>query len=291
MHETPAIAGLTIGSHAPSECRMVVGEIRRQTIAPRIEMILVSPTREGFPQQETPGFRDFVWVNRDDVSSFGEAMAAAVRAARAPWVVYAEEHSYFDEHWAERLVAALEAGHPLVGFAIENANPGTLMSWAHLYGQFGPAVAPVATGETPMLTGHHVSHSRELLPDHGDQMAALLDDESALFLGQQAKGLRFHVQGDASSRHVNISSITHNPVSALARLVVVQRLRLRQSTPRPRSPPWGDFGRMLSGGGDGDGLTTRQARADTGFWAIRGGATGVQLDFSAPTRCFAMVIE
>ena len=201
------ISVFTIGYTSAADCRMVIGELSRQTSAAQIELIVVAPDRHGIDDSELEGFGAIQWLIVPKVETCGEAMEIAVRAARAPLVVYAEEHSYFAEDWAERLLAAHASGYDVVGFAIENANPDTLTSWAQLYGQFGPLVAPVESGEFDFLGGHHVSYRRDLLLEYGDQMAVVLEDEAALFLDLRARGIRMQIAGDAISRHVNVSSL------------------------------------------------------------------------------------
>lgn len=172
-----------------------------------MEVILVAPSRDGIDDKDFDSFGAWQCVILPDIPTAGVAKEAAVRVARAPYVTYAEEHSYFHERWAERVVAAHEQGYDVVGFAIENANPETLTSWAHLYGQFGPVVAPIASGEIDFLAGHHVSYKTDLLLSYGDLLRDVLEDECALFLDLRAKGERLFIAGDAISRHVNVSDV------------------------------------------------------------------------------------
>ena len=197
----------TIASESPSQCQLVLAEMRRQTLRAEMEIIVVSPTHDRLKDEDFKNFGAWQWVKLPSARTCGAAMEAAVRAAKAPFVAYAEEHSYFDEAWAERLVAAHEAGYDAVGFAMENANPETLTSWAHLYGQFGNVVAPVESGETDFLAGHHVSYRKSVLLDYGNLLADMLEDESALFLDLREKGRSMFIAGDAISRHVNISKL------------------------------------------------------------------------------------
>lgn len=198
---------LTIAYDSAGDCRMVIQELQRQTSRAEMEIIIVAPNREGIEESQFDGFGAWQWVILPKVRTCGAAMEAAVRVATAPFVTYAEEHSYLHHAWAERLIAAHEEGYDVVGFAIENANPKMLTSWAHLYGQFGPVVAPVESGESDFLAGHHTSYRTELLLDYGGLLGDMLEDEGALYLDLRAKGIRMFIAGDAVSRHVNISSL------------------------------------------------------------------------------------
>lgn len=196
---------VTIGYHSAGECLMAVRELQRQTMRARIEVLVVSPDASGLDERELGSFGAFQFIDLDPIRTCGDALAAGVRAATGPFVTYAEEHSGFDERWVERLMAAHARGYDAVGFAMENANPATLTSWAHLYGQFGPVVAPVASGESESLAGHHASYRRCVLLEYGALLPTALEDEAALVLDLRARGTRLYIAGDAVSRHVNIS--------------------------------------------------------------------------------------
>jgi len=206
-HNHLKLSVITIAYESASECQMVIQELQRQTLHAEMEIIIVATNRNGIVDSDFDCFGSWQWVILPEIRTVGAAMEAAVRAAHAPYVTYAEEHSYFKEDWAEKLIVAHEKGYDVVGFAMENANPKTLTSWAHLYGQFGLVVAPVESGERNFLAGHHTSYRKELLHDYGSLLRHMLEDESALFLDLRRKGKRMFLAGDAISRHVNISSL------------------------------------------------------------------------------------
>jgi hypothetical protein len=200
------LTAYTIG-HTASDCRLALRDLRRQTIAAELAVLVVTSDPSTLDPALQTGFGDFQFLVLESITSSGQAMAAAVRAAKTPFVTYAEEHSHFAPDWAERLLAAHTQGrHDIVGFAMENANPGPI-SWAHLYGQFGPAVAPVTPCEETMLAGHHISYRREFLLEFGDLLPDMMEDESALCLNYRAKGGRLWMAGDARSWHVQVSTL------------------------------------------------------------------------------------
>lgn len=205
------LTAYTIGRSA-RDCRLALKALCQQTIHDALEVILVTTDCSGLDPACLERFARFRCLEVPSVSDSGSAMAAAVHAAQTPFVVYTEEHQWLDPRWAEVLVEAHTVGHDIVGCAMENANPGWI-SWTHLYGQFGPAVAPVRSGPVPMLTGHHVSYRRSVLLEYGDLLSAVLEDESALFLDQRVRGRQLFMAGDAIAYHANISRL-----SALMRL-------------------------------------------------------------------------
>ncbi|HEY7530781.1 MAG TPA: hypothetical protein VIC56_08910 [Gemmatimonadota bacterium] len=201
----PALSVFTIGFRCARDCRRVLADLRRQTIRGELDVLVVAPDASGLEPDDLAGFAEARILAAPVGEGCGRAMAAAVRTARAPFVAYAEEHSLLDGTWAEAVLRAHRRGYDVVGFAIENANPGFLTSWAQLYGYFAPVVAPVESGETDALGGHHVSYRRDLLLEYGERLAEFLEDEAALFLDLRARGVPLFVAGDAVTRHVNVS--------------------------------------------------------------------------------------
>jgi hypothetical protein len=190
-------------------CRKTIGYLRRQTARELLELIIVAPSRGELEvdQQELACFHSYQVVEVGRLESTGRAMAAGVRAARADVVVYAEEHSFPEPDWARVLIEAHRQPYAAVGCAVRNANPRSLCSWANLFGQFGPAVAPVASGVTSFLAGHHSSYKREVLLAYGDRLGELLDNECALHIDLRGKGHVLYLAGEAISSHVNISRL------------------------------------------------------------------------------------
>lgn len=205
---SPSLSVCTIGHESADDCRDVLFDLRRQSVAARLEVLVVAPSLGSVRPEDFECFHSFEFVQTDSVVETGIAGVEAVQAASAPFVVYAEEHETFDPEWAAELIAGHERGYDVIGFAMTNANPRTATSWAHLYGQFGPVVAPTETRESDFLAGHHVSYRRSLLLGYGDDLRSALEDESATFLDLRSRGVPLYIAGRAISHHVNISDFS-----------------------------------------------------------------------------------
>lgn len=205
---SPRITAYTIGQTTADDCSTVLSDLRNQTAAASMEVLVVAPTPGSIRNEDFDCFHSFRILEVDSVRNGGTSAAHAVREATAPFTVYAEEHATFDREWAAQLLAAHELGYDAVGFAMTNANPTTATSWAHLYGQFGPVVHPTESRESDFLAGHHVSYRRSLLLDYGEELSTVLEDESALFLDLRARGIPMYIAGEAISHHINISDFS-----------------------------------------------------------------------------------
>lgn len=211
--ETPrrpaaALSVITVTPGGYETCRKCIGYLCKQTTKEKIELIIAAPSRDGLglPQQDLACFHSHRVLEVGPVESTGMAWALAVRAAEAPVVAYIEEHTYPRPDWAQVLIDThRDTSLAAVGFAMGNANPQTLTSWAHMYGQFGVAVEPAPSGPARALGGHHVSYRRDVLLGYGDQLPRMLSNECALFIDLIEKGHKLHMAGDAVTDHVHIS--------------------------------------------------------------------------------------
>lgn len=203
---TPALSVIMVTPESYATCRKTISYLRAQTARDQMEIILVAPSQDGLDLDaaELECFARYEIVAVGTLPSNGYGIAAGIRAAHAPVVVYGEEHSYPEPQWAERLIARHRENYAAVGFAMENANPKTLASWAHLYGQFGPVIAPVFAGTAIYLAGHHTSYKRAVLFEYGERLAQMMDNECALHLDLRANGHALYLE-NVVSQHVNIS--------------------------------------------------------------------------------------
>lgn len=182
--------------------------LRAQSEAERMELIVVAPREVPAHAESLEGFAATRRVAVGEIETLAPAIAAGMRAATAPVVAYAEEHSFPEPGWASALIERHRGPWAAVAWSLENANSKTLTSWAHLLADFGPAVAPVRSGERRgPLPWHHVSYKREELLARSDRLDELLETEALLHEELLAQGRRIYLDGGATSRHLNVSRL------------------------------------------------------------------------------------
>jgi hypothetical protein len=77
------------------------------------------------------GFASVQAIAHDTMDSTAQAREVGIRAARSPVVVLTEDHSLPEPGWAEALIQAHQDGWSVVGPAVGNANPWSVLSWAN----------------------------------------------------------------------------------------------------------------------------------------------------------------
>lgn len=212
MSRSPDAPAMSVILPTPSDFALIattVRHLRRQTIASRLELVIVAMGHADFTLDRA-ACRGF-WgtqVTRSGHGSHGEAAAAGVRAARGPVVVFAEDHCFPEPGWAEALLDGYASDEvAAVGPAFRNANPGTLVSWCDFAIGYGPWIDPTPGGDRPFLAGHNSSYRRDVLLELGSRMEELLESETVLHLELRAAGRRLVVQPRARSAHVNFGRL------------------------------------------------------------------------------------
>jgi hypothetical protein len=202
---TPAISVILPTPSDFGSIATTVGYLRRQTIAHRIELVIVVMGQRDFALDRAAC--EGLWgtqVIRAGAGSHGEPSAAGVRAALADVVVFAEDHCFPEREWAEALLDAF-AGEDIVavGPVFLNANPGTAVSWCDFVIGYGPWIDPNTSGDQPFLAGHNSSYRRDVLLGLGPRLEELLESETVLHMELRARGRRLVVQPRARAAHTN----------------------------------------------------------------------------------------
>lgn len=183
------VSSTTVGYAA---IRTTVAHLRRQTVAGRLELVMVGPTVEALagPEEELAGFGAVVRVGVGPVQSIAHANAAGVRRARGRVVALTEDHCFPEPEWAEALLRAHEEDWAVVGPVMVNGNPGSMVSEADFVIGYGPWMAPMGPEEMSFLPGHNSCYRRDALMALGGRLERLLEAETVLHMEWVAQGRR-----------------------------------------------------------------------------------------------------
>ena len=226
--------------------RRTIGCLRAQTVRDRLEIVIVAPKASalGLDQAELAGFFRVRVVEADPIRSGAAARAAGICQATAPVVALGEDHSFPDPDWAEALIAAHRQPWAVVGPVVDNANPGTAISWANHLVEYGPWIAPAVPGPVEFLPGHNSAYKRDLLLDYGPELGAMLEAECLLHQDLRRRGYQVYLEPRARTRHLNYSK----PFSWIpahfhgSRLFAAARTRYGRWSLRQAPGVWGRLG-------------------------------------------------
>lgn len=172
-----------------------------------MELVFVVPRgfAAGIPDSVGAGFAGVKTVEVAQMNSTAEARAAGVRAASAPLVAMTEDHSLPEPGWVTAFLTAHQSSRAVVGPAILNGNPDSLLSWANLAIEYAEWLHPAPGGPARHLPGHNSCYRRDILLQYGDDLGTWLEAESVLHWDLRAKGHELWLAPDARTRHHNFS--------------------------------------------------------------------------------------
>ena len=204
----PALSVILPTSDDFSGVRLTVRALHAQTVRHRIELVLVVPHNDpGVIESEVCGFAKVTIVVASPIVTSNRSRVAGIRAASAPIVALAEDHSFPDPDWAEALIAAHERDYAVVGPVIRNANPRSTLSWANLLLEYAPWFEGASRGEMSDLPGHNSAYRRSLLLSYGDDLEDIFEVEAVVQRDLRAKGHKLFLEPSAKTNHLNFSRL------------------------------------------------------------------------------------
>jgi hypothetical protein len=136
--------------------------------------------------------------------SIGNGKAAGVKAARAPLVVFSENHCRVTPDWAKALIETHgRREFAAVGPVVFNANPDSVVSWACFLAFYGPWMEHLSGKNMNHLPGNQTCYRREILMSYGQDLADVLEAESLLHWDLVDKGYQLRLEPKAAVGHIN----------------------------------------------------------------------------------------
>ena len=188
--------------------RRTLAHLRAQTIADRIELVIMAPSAGSMQEMEprdTAGLHSVRVCVVGEIVNVDKAGARGIAAASAPVIAFMEDHAFPAPNWAETVVRAHREEWGVVGTAIVNGNPRTGWSWANHLVTYGPWAAHVATGEVPSVSRHNTSFKREALHQLGGNLLAAFGCDGTLLKDLRRANHRIYLDTGTTVAHVNPS--------------------------------------------------------------------------------------
>lgn len=182
--------------------RAVLAALEAQTMRHAIELVIVCPERGDWAVNH-PG-ATIVEVGR---LRLHRARAVGIRAARAPFVVLAEDHCIPDADWADALLGWVDDRWDAVGPLLRSGNPTTLVAQGSFLLGYGEWMAPLPSGPPRALPGHNVVVRREALLALGERLDAELLVCAILLQRLRARGGRLAIAPTATMRHYDSAGL------------------------------------------------------------------------------------
>jgi hypothetical protein len=202
-----------LATSAARTVRRTLADYRTQTVARRIEVVLVAPPEElaRIAPAGAPELARLVRVPAEEPFDLPRERARGILAASAPWVFVGETHSFPLPGMVERLLVDTAESEqdgarppclmPLVG----NANPSGAASWASLlidYGAWGPGHGELDGVRPPI---YNALFDRAAVVRRGSELArALSPHDDSLFPLPTGPDTRARFVPAAEILHLNV---------------------------------------------------------------------------------------
>ncbi len=185
----------------------VLEALRHQTIASRLEVILLSPSGDllGSASDCQQPFASLVELAAPALTPLSIPRAIGIRAASADHVFVSETHAYLEPDALELLLErANEGAWAVVVPGFENANPHGVCSWGSFLASYGRWASTMPPGEIPEAPLYDCLYRRDVLMAMDDHLEDQLSHGDQLRRAMQARGDHIWFEPAARIRHLNI---------------------------------------------------------------------------------------
>ena len=209
--EIPALSVVLVTVKGIPAIQRVVQFLSRQTIAGRIQLIIIAPDAKSLDLNESnvpSGFHSCTPVYVGAIEDVDMSAALSLPHARARFITFLEDHAFPGPNWAERIVEAAHSGPwDAVGTRIENGNPGTVLSWANMLMSYGRWVAAEHAGTTTNIARHNSTFRISTLErEYGADLPSRMGRDGGLLDDLLARGATYYLTPDAHVEHLNPST-------------------------------------------------------------------------------------
>lgn len=212
MSAPPLLTAIVVTRDSFEPVRTTVRHLRAQSLADRMEVVLVAPSRVALGTADDDdalrGFHSVRVVEVGTVRSKAAGYAAGVRHAAAPVVVFTEDHCYPAAGWAAALERAHRGPWAAVGPVVANASVDGAIAWADFLIGYGPWLDPTPGGPVDYLPGHNSSYKRDVLLTYEPHLEEWLDAETTLHWDLRARGHQLYLEPEARTYHFNYSLVS-----------------------------------------------------------------------------------
>lgn len=202
----PALSAILVTRDSWTTLRRALHYLQQQTVAAQLEVVIVAPPAApvALPPEIIARFQSVLVVRVEVIRTREQAGAAGVRAARAPAIVFVEDHVFAAPDWAAVLIAAHAGDWAAVGPLVSNTCPGLLAYTCHL-ADYGHWYDPALAGAVPLLSNSNTSYKRAALLALPGRLEDWLDHQTPLQRHLLAQGQRLLFEPRARLWHLNFS--------------------------------------------------------------------------------------
>jgi hypothetical protein len=203
----PLLGAILVARDGWKELGKLLEHLRKQTIQSELELVIIADSLEKIvcPASKLQRFHSVQAVELSPLKSVSDGHFFGALLARAPLVVFCEEHCFPDPGWAAALVQSHEGPWAAVGPLMRNSNPARAVSRALMDVEHGCFCDPSQSGVRDYLPGHNSCYKKQALLEFSHRLDALQDTEYLLHLEMRQAGWQLFQSAEARAAHTNVS--------------------------------------------------------------------------------------
>lgn len=210
MIEQPAATIVIITDKHRDRAERSLGSVLKQRNVADLEILLVDLSSQDTPPVPGSEHKNVRVVRMPDAlrtTTWGELRANTVRMARAPLVLFLEEHSAGLPGWAEATIAALNEEYAGVSGQVVNDHTRVPNTDAVKICNDAVPLPPNTRRPTRQLLWGNAAYRRDVLLEFGDALAPLLQNETMLCERLLQKGHKIGEDGAIRLVHVREATL------------------------------------------------------------------------------------
>ena len=209
--DVPAMTVVTVSALGNRSIRRTIRALAAQTIADRLEVILVAPDESvrSHLDRLPEAFGSFRIVAAGTIDNVDMAAAGVMPEARGPIIGSIEDHAFPDADWAETVLRGyVDEEVVAVGSAVLNANPGPGLSWSNILLAYSQWSETTPEGPIGWVSHHNGTFRRAALERFDPEDYVLwFNREGEIMRRLRDTGGTFRFMPSARVRHINPSSL------------------------------------------------------------------------------------
>jgi GT2 family glycosyltransferase len=131
----PALSVVIVSYNSRQTIESCLRSLQNQTVQP-VQIVVVDSGTDGAAAIIAEKFPRVELLRKDRRQYPGDARNIGVRHAKGDLVAFLDADCIADPRWAEEILAAHQRPDPIIGGAVDNANPESVVGWARYISEF-----------------------------------------------------------------------------------------------------------------------------------------------------------
>lgn len=199
--EQPVLSAILIIGSQRERARSMLRTVLQQSIIDQMEVLLLDCGASDAAPIEGSEHRSVRLIRLNPSPGLGRIRAEGIRLARAPIVVFLEEHARAMPGWAEAIVRAHDGPWAAVGPEIINGNPPPHNNDALALMYYPLWSPPAKHGPSESIPRHNTSYRRDILLRYGEALDSLMFPEDVLQIKLKQDGCEFFLESEMKVTH------------------------------------------------------------------------------------------